>query len=80
MFAALTLDRYEHLSYVTGLASTRYVAIYKSKRSPLKFDALTAGISWQLYLLLLLSFAFFVITHQAIEQALLHKQKVTITN
>ena len=76
LFAATTPERFEHISYATGLKPDNYVAIYKHKRSLLKFAALTAGISWQLYLLLLLSFAFFVVTHQAIERALLHKQRV----
>ena len=79
LFAAVTLERYEHLSYATGLKPDNFVAIYKHNRSPFQFDALTAGISWQWYLFLLLSFAFFVVTHQAIERALLYRQKVKHT-
>ena len=74
--AAITPQRYEHLSYAAGLKPDNFVAIYKSKRSPFKFNALTAGISWRLYLFLLLCFALFVVAHQAIERAPLYQQKV----
>ena len=76
LFAAVTSERYEHLSYAAGLKPDNFVAIYKNKRSPFKFNALTAGISWQLYLLLLLCFALFVVTHKAVERVLPRKEKV----
>ena len=73
----ITTKRLDRFDYASGLPPIRLVALYQSRPTTIIFDALTANIGWQMYLLFFVCIASFGVLYRLTENVLLPPERVS---